>query len=48
MTAATWALNVSRRTLLRTRKNPREVLWYLELQVYVPPVYARWVERKRW
>jgi hypothetical protein len=38
-----WELDVSRRDLLKSLKNPRKVLWYRRGKVFVPPdVYTKW------
>lgn len=38
-----WELDISQRTLLRSLKEPRKVLWYRRGKIYVPPdVYLRW------
>ena len=38
-----WELDVSRRDLLRSLREPRKVLWYRGKKIYVPPdVYSRW------
>lgn len=42
-----WELDISRRDLLKTLRDPKKALWYRGGKIYVPPdIYARWKQMK--